>query len=258
MLNDQPKISIITVAYNSADTIGDTLKSVARQTYPHIEHIIIDGKSTDRTMEIVQEFPHVAMSLSEIDNGIYDAMNKGIRIATGDYVVVLNSDDFYHRETILEEVATVIKQNPVDCILGNVVFVKPDAADKVVRNYSVKNWHPGLFKWGFMPAHPATFIKKSCYEKYGLYRTDYRICADYELLVRMLYSQKSSYYIWDRTVLKMRAGGISNASLKNRIILNQEIVRACREHGIKTNLLIQGLKVFTKMNQFIFKGNIQL
>ena len=244
------KISIITITYNSGKTVKDTLDSIANQSYKNIEHIIVDGASTDNTLEIVSQYPNVKV-LSEPDKGIYDAMNKGVKMATGDIVGILNSDDFYPKNNIIQKVVNAFNAKKVDSIYGDVKFVAADNLEKVTRYYSSSKWNPEKFAYGYMPAHPSFFVKKECYEKFGVFKTDYAISADYELLIRFLYVNKISYHYIEEPLVTMRAGGASNQSLKSIYVLNKEIIRGCRENGISTNFPKLSLKFFNKISEFI-------
>lgn len=245
------KISIITATYNSAATVADTLKSVAAQTYPHIEHICVDGLSKDNTVEIIKSFPHVAQWVSEKDKGLYDAINKGIQMATGDMIGILNSDDFFPTDDVIASVAAAFEKQQADMVFGDIAFVRPANLDKVVRLYSSARFRPSKFAYGYMPAHPSCYIRKNCYGKYGLYQHDYKIAADYELLMRMMYTHKISYQYLKKVFVYMRTGGVSNQTLKSRYTLNQEIVRACRENGVRTNMALLSLKYFRKVGEYI-------
>jgi glycosyltransferase involved in cell wall biosynthesis len=245
-------VSIITATYNSAKTVADTLQSIASQTYLNIEHIIVDGASKDNTLDIVRQFPHVAKVISEPDKGIYDAMNKGLKMATGDIIGILNSDDFYDATNLIQKVVDAFEQQQIDAVFGDVTFVQPNNLKKIVRYYSSKHFHPKKFEFGYMPAHPTFFTKKETYEKYGVFKTNYHISADYELLIRLLYVHKLKYQYLNYSMVTMRAGGVSNSSLKHIYILNKEIVRACAENGIKTNMFKLSLKFFRKISEFIF------
>lgn len=246
------KISIITVCFNAEQTIQDTIQSVLNQRYPDIEYIIIDGGSTDRTVEVIECYrDKLAYLISETDRGIYDAMNKGIAAATGDIVGILNADDFYVDENVFSTVANVFKEEKVDSIFADLVYVRPNNLNKTVRYYSSKQFNPDKFSYGWMPAHPTFFVKRSIYHKYGLFKTDYKIAADFELLVRFLYRHRISYYYLNKVLIKMRTGGISTRNLKSNWILNKEIVRACSENGIKTSLLKISFKYFKKIFELI-------
>lgn len=246
------KVSIITVTYNSAEYIEHAIQSVQQQTYDQIEHIVVDGASTDHTLQIIDKNntpEHPIKVLSEPDEGIYDAMNKGIQMATGDVVGILNSDDFYANENVISKIMTIFEQGCIDVVIGDIVFVKPSDLNKVVRNYSARKWHPGKFAWGYMPAHPSCFIKRSCFKELGYYKTDYKIAADYELLIRFLKVYKLPYHYLPEVMVKMRTGGASTKNWKSNVTLNEEIIRGCRENGIRTN----HLKVYSKYFKKVFE-----
>jgi len=243
-----PSISIITATYNSAATIADCLRSVSSQTWP-CEQIIIDGASTDTTLEITREVSPSARIVSEPDDGIYDAMNKGIRIAAGDIVGILNSDDFYAGPHVLEKVATLFQQSDADVLFADLVYVRPGNLEKVVRYYSGADFTPDRFAWGWMPPHPTLFVRRELYERYGLFRTDYRIAADYELATRLLARYRVRYAYLPEVIVKMRTGGISTRGLWSTWTLNREILRACAENGISTNMLKVYSKYFRKLAQ---------
>ncbi len=204
-------ISIITVTFNSSKTLRDTIRSVLSQSFLDIEYIIVDGLSNDKTVDIIKEYEPLFQGrlkwISETDNGLYDAMNKGIRMATGDIVGIINSDDFYHREDIIEKVVEVFKTSTVQAVYGDVRFVRSNNLDKTVRYYSSKYFFSSLFRYGFMPAHPTFFTYRHYFKEFGFYKTDYKIAADYELLIRFLYIHhlKSRYLALD--FMKMRMGG---------------------------------------------------
>ena len=251
------KVSIITVTYNSGLTLCDTIKSVLQQEYPYIEYIIIDGLSNDNTVNIIREYETLFNGrlkwISEKDNGIYDAMNKGIQMSTGDIVGIINSDDFYHRNDIIEKVVRTFENNhEAQVLYGDVRFVNSNNLNKTVRYYSSKIFSPKLFRFGFMPAHPTFFTYRKYFQEFGDYKTDYKIAADYELLIRFLkiHQLKSKYLPLD--FMKMRMGGTSTASVKSNLLLNREIVRACRENGIWTCMPLLMLKYVFKVFEFIF------
>jgi glycosyltransferase involved in cell wall biosynthesis len=245
------KVSIITVTLNSAATLRTALESVSRQDYADIEHILVDGASRDQTVEIIRSHRHVARFISEPDNGLYDAINKGIRMASGDVVGILNSDDFFPSTSIVSRVVEALQQREVDAVFGDVVFVTPDDLEKTVRVYSSRKFHPRLFAWGYMPAHPTFYVKRRCYEDLGLYQTDYRIAADYELLMRFIHRHQISYAYVPLTMVHMRTGGVSNKTIASRYLLNREIVRACKENGVATSLPRLSLKYFVKIFEYI-------
>lgn len=247
------KVSIITVSYNSAETIRDTIESVLEQSYKDIEYIIVDGNSKDETMAIVTSYgDKVTKVLSEPDKGIYDAMNKGVALATGDIIGILNSDDFYETNNAIEDIVDHFKANiEAEVVFGDVVFVEPSNLNKIVRYYSSKKFKAAKLRFGWMPPHPATFIKKSVYDQYGLYKLGYKISADYEMFVRLLMVAKVKFSRIDKVIVRMRSGGASTDGIKSSLTLNQEIVRACRENGVYTNLLLVLLKIPFKLIELI-------
>ena len=248
------KVSIITVVYNNQNTINSAIQSVLKQDYSKIEYIIVDGNSTDGTVEKIKPYQkNLAHFISEPDKGIYDAMNKGLKLATGDIIGILNSDDFYANNNIISEIVNEFKDKKVDLVFGDIVYVKPDDLNKITRYYGSANFHPKKFAWGWMPSHPSCFLKREIYEKYGYFKTDYKIAADYELLTRFMAKHGISYSYIPKVFVKMRTGGVSSANFKSNWILNKEIVRACRENGIKTNMPKVLLKYFTKIFQLIRK-----
>ena len=219
------KISIITVCYNSECTIESTLKSVANQSYSGIEHVIIDGASKDGTLDIISRFNSVSVLVSEPDKGIYDAMNKGFSLATGDVIGTLNADDFYIDESVLSDVAIIFSDNSVDACFADLVYVKQDDTDDIVRYWKSEAYKPGLFKSGWMPAHPTFFVRKSVYEKLGVFDLNYKIAADFELLFRLIEKNEIRTAYLPRVVIKMRLGGTTNKSLNNINIQNKEIIQ---------------------------------
>jgi len=241
------KESVITVCYNSAETIVSTIRSVISQTYNDIEYIIVDGGSTDNTLQIVEKYKeHVDVLISEPDKGIYDAMNKGVNVASGDIVGILNSDDFYETENSINSIVSEFNDD-VNIVFGDMVYVNAYDLKKVIRFYSLPNFAPWKLRFGWMPPHPATFIRKDIYNKYGIYKTDYKISADYEIFVRFLLLNKLSFKYVNKTIVRMRAGGVSTSGLKSSIQLNKEIVRACMENKVYTNFIFLMTKVPFKL-----------
>jgi glycosyltransferase involved in cell wall biosynthesis len=242
------KISIITATYNSEAHIADCVRSVNSQTYDNIEHIIIDGASKDNTVKIIEETPNrVAKIVSEPDKGIYDAMNKGIRMATGDVIGILNSDDFFTSDDVIEKVVDTFNNNDIDALYGDVHFVDPNDLNKCVRYYSSAIFKPPLFRFGFMPAHPSFYMKRECYEKHGLYALDYKISSDFDLLVRYILKEKINCKYLKKDFVTMRTGGVSTENFNSRVTLNREIVKACKKYGIKTNMFLLSLKYLYKI-----------
>lgn len=240
------KVSIITPAYNSGATIRDTIESVLSQTYPLIEYIVVDGASRDNTLAILHEY-QIDKIISEPDNGIYDAMNKGIREASGDIVGVLNSDDFFTSVDTIEMIVKAFKENEVDAVYGDVHFVDPADLSKSVRYYSSAIFRPWLFRFGFMPAHPSFYVKRKCYARWGGYALEYKIAADFDLLIRFIYIRKIKSKYIKKDIVTMRIGGISTRNVKNRILINKEIIKACRKYGIYTNWFWISLRYMYKI-----------
>lgn len=246
------KVSLITVTFNSGQTLSETIRSVSAQDYANIEYIIVDGASTDGTQDIVKSHGGIISEfISEPDRGLYDAMNKGISMATGDIVGIINSDDFYHRPDAISRIVAGFLDSQTECVFADIRFVAAEDLNKTVRYYSSKRFNLGAFSWGFMPAHPTFFTYRKNFEKYGLYKTDYKIAADFELLVRFLYKHQLPYRYLNFDLMKMRLGGVSTASLKSTWIINQEDLRACRENGLKTNYFRLYSRYFRKMLEYI-------
>ncbi len=226
------KVSIVTVTYNSAASIHRTIESVLAQDYPHIEYIIVDGNSTDSTMEVIREYGNrIARVISEPDEGIYDAMNKGIALATGDIVGVLNSDDFFTHDSVVSTIAGQF-DGSIDALYGDVQFVS-DTTGKVTRYYSSQKFRPSRLKQGLSPAHPTFYVKREFYERYGNYNIRYKIAADFDLFARFFQTPMRYRYIQEPLVT-MRQGGISTR-IGSKLQLNQEIVTSCKQNGIRTN-----------------------
>ncbi len=248
------RISIITIAYNSAETIEATIQSVIAQDYTDVEYIIIDGASKDATMDVVDRYrDQIAVVVSEPDKGIYDAMNKGVARATGEVVGILNSDDFYADNTVLSDVAARFKETGADAVYADLVYVERDNPDKVLRYWKSKPYKPGMFRKGWMPAHPTFFLKNECYRAHGTYSTELRSAADYELMLRMLEKHAISAVHLPRVLTKMRVGGQSNVSLKNRIRANKEDRRAWKMNGLTPAWYTLTVKPLSKLTQFIRK-----
>lgn len=249
------KISIITVTYNSDKTLHDCMESVLQQTYPDIEYILVDGLSTDHTVDIIRSneyrFNGRLRWISEKDAGLYDAMNKGIRMATGDVVGILNSDDFFTSNDVIESVARSFDEKDVDAVYGDIHFVKPTDLGKCVRYYSSAFFRPFLFRFGLQPAHPSFYCKKKWYDKLGGYRLDLKIAADFELLTRFLYKHRLKTTYLKKNFVTMRTGGLSTCSLYNRHILNVEDIKACRANGIKTFYPLICFKYFIKLFELV-------
>ena len=246
--------SIITACFNAAPTVADTLKSISSQSYQNIEHIIIDGASTDDTLKIVQQFPHVSTIISEKDGGIYHAMNKGIGLCTGEVVGILNADDVYAHEDVISKVADLFKDASVDAIYGDLVFVDQQHPDKITRTWKAGSYHFKQFYNGWMPPHPTFFVRRSLYQQYGKFNTTLTSAADYELMLRFLLKHKIKLAYLPETMVRMRQGGKSTASLKNRLIANKEDHLAWKINGLKPHPFTLILKPLRKIKQFITYG----
>jgi len=245
------RVSVITVSRNSAGTIGASLRSVKDQSWPHIEHIVVDGASTDTTLDVVAtEGSHVAKIVSEPDRGIYDAMNKGIRLATGDVIAFLNADDFYSNPTVIASVAEKLQTNELSAVLGDVAFFN-GSPDRVVRRYRAAHFRPDRIAWGWMPAHPGLFVRARVFAETGLFSTEYRIAGDFEWVARAFRNRALTYAHIPEVLVMMRTGGVSTGGVRNTILLNREVMRACRALGIRTNWLMLLSKYPRKVLEFL-------
>ena len=245
------KVSIITVCYNSAETIENTIQSVLSQDYSTIEYIIVDGKSTDATLQIIEKYKtQISKIISEKDEGIYFAINKGIAMATGDIIAILHADDLYSNLQIISKVVRIFLEQQVDTVYGDLQYVERNDISKVRRNWRSGEYTEGLFLKGWMPPHPTFFVRKKCYEKYGVFNTLLKSSADYELMLRFLYKYKCSTAYIPEVLVKMRVGGKSNASLINRIKANREDKKAWLMNDLKPGIFTLIRKPFSKFGQF--------
>lgn len=249
------KISIITVTFNSEKTLQDTLDSVLRQDYRNIEHIIIDGGSTDSTVDIIRAYAskttsHSVKWVSEKDRGIYDAMNKGIAMATGDVIGILNSDDYFTSYNVVSKLAKPFEDETLEAVYGDIHFIHDGEPDKVTRYYSSKIFSPFWVRFGFMPAHPSLYVRKEIYDKVGLYKLDYKIGADFEMVVRMFHVHKIKAHYINMDFVTMRNGGASTSGVQSHKLLLQEDARACRENGLYSNQFLISLKYLYKVFEF--------
>jgi glycosyltransferase len=224
---------------------------VAAQSHPNIEHIIVDGASTDQTVKIVEGFPHVAQCISEKDEGIYFAMNKGIAMASGDVIGILNADDLYADNEVIAKVVAVFEDPAVDATYADLVFVERDDISKVVRTWKSGSYKLSSMYNGWLPPLPTFFVRRSLYEKYGYFNTMLRSAADYELMLRFLLKNQINVSYIPQTIIKMRQGGKSTASISNRIKANVEDRKAWRMNGLKPHLFTLILKPLRKIKQFI-------
>lgn len=248
------KISIITVTYNSAATIRDTLESVKKQDYPNIEHIIIDGASTDNTLQIVKEYPSVSRIVSEPDSGIYDAMNKGIKIATGNIIGILNSDDIFADNSIIGDVAKVFERTKIDAVYGNLSYFRSGEEHKVVRLWRTKPYYERFFEDGELPPHPTLYVRKEIYDEIGVFRADYKIAADIEFMLRLLKVKKAQSFFLDKIMVKMRLGGASTSGLKSYWTVTLETKRLWAENGLTYPFKLYFIRPLKKIQQLIRLG----
>ena len=226
------KITVITVCYNSATTITDTLSSVSDQSYDNIEHIVIDGGSSDGTIDLVNwHGKRVSKIVTGPDGGIYDAMNKGLRLATGDYVAYLNSDDFYANDKVIQQIAEAIHETNADAIYGDLSYVKRNDPKIRVRYWKSQMFQPGSFAQGFAPPHPTFFMKRKLLDELGGFNLSYTLAADFDLMFRALEIKKYTSTYMPLELTRMRTGGATNISLKSIIRQNKEILRSLRSHG---------------------------
>jgi len=248
------KISIITATYNSEQNIASALESVNSQTYKNLELVIIDGASKDNTISKIKEtFIGDLKIISEKDKGIYDALNKGIAIATGDVIGFVHSDDFLASTELLSKIAAIFQEEKADGVYGDLQYVNKEDTSKVIRYWKSEAFKPELLKKGWMPAHPTLFLKKEVYEKYGLFNLKYNIAADYDLMLRIFSDPTLKFKYLPEVITKMRLGGASNRSLKNIKLKSQEDLRALRANGIKNPLKVLAYKNFSKLGQFVGK-----
>lgn len=246
------KISIITVTYNSAKTLEQTIHSVLLQDHPDIEYIIVDGASTDGTLEIIRKYRHkIDHFISEKDDGLYYAINKGIALATGDIIGILHADDFYIDDHVLSKVNTVFSKTGADAVYADLYYVDSNNTDKIIRKWKSGSYTDGKFLWGWMPPHPAFFVKKEVYQKYGMFNTSLRSAADYELMLRFIHKNKIKLAYLPEFIVKMRTGGQSNASMKNRAKANMEDRKAWELNGLKPYFFTLTLKPLRKVLQFL-------
>ena len=222
-------VSIITVSYNSQETIRKTIESVNSQTYNNIEFIIIDGESTDNTISIIKEFDNVDVLISEPDSGLYDAMNKGIFIAKGQLIGILNSDDIFFDDNVVSDVVQYHERSEVDISIGNIVQYKND---EIIRYYNSKNWKPKALKYGYMPPHPSMFVKKDIYKEFGRYKLNYFIAADYEIMIRFFLNYCISWGYSDITTTKMLVGGVSTSGFKSYKMITKDIFKGFNDNNI--------------------------
>lgn len=253
------KISIVTITYNSAATVEDTLKSVTSQDYPDIEYLVIDGRSKDNTLDIVKKYKDkITRIVSERDGGLYFGLNKGLQLATGDVVGALHSDDMYVDEKVISKIVTKFKEDPtVEGVYADLVFVGRDDLNKPLRFWKAGEYSEGAFEKGWMPPHPTFFVKKEVYEKYGYLNTELKLSADYELMLRLVHKHKIKIVYLPETIVKMRMGGVSNVSFFVKLKANIEDKLAWKMNKLKPGLFTTLLKPLRKIGQY-FKRAYQM
>jgi glycosyltransferase involved in cell wall biosynthesis len=256
-MNKSPKISIITVAYNSGKTISNTIDSVLSQEYDNIEYIIIDGGSTDKTNEIIESYGEkISHYISEKDNGIYDAMNKGIQISTGKYIGIINSDDFYPNSNIIQKVVNKIKEEKSDCLYADLVYVDFENVEKIKRYWKSGEFNRTNFTKGWMIPHPTFFVSKEIYNTFGLYNLSLKSSSDYEMILRLLYKNQVSVSYLPEVTVHMRDGGYSNQNVWSRLRGNNEDLKAWELNNLKKPRFIRFLKPLVKVKQFFLKPKV--
>lgn len=250
------RITVITVSYNSDRTIVETLKSVKNQTYNNIEHIIIDGQSKDKTLEIVNSFEHVSKVISEKDNGIYDAMNKGIKNSTGQIIGILNSDDIFYDNEIIENIANEFNLNPeIQMIYGDIVFFK-NSEGNIIRYWKTKPYFEGFFENGYSIPHPSMFVRSSVYKEVGMYEPNYQISSDIDFMIRALKTYSISSKYLPCVIVKMRYGGRSTKDLSNILLGNSEILNVFKKNNLKASRFFFLKKFYFKIRQFFITKNL--
>lgn len=249
------KVSIITITYNSASTVEDTIKSVVSQDFPDIEYIIVDGLSKDNTLQVVNQYsPYISKIVSEKDKGLYDALNKGIKLATGDVVGMLHSDDVYANNQVISRVAQQFAIDPsVEAVYADLVFVDRNDTDKVLRTWRAGDYEEDSFLKGWMPPHPTFFVKKSVYDRFGGFNLDLKLSADYELMLRFIHKHKIKVAYLPETIVKMRMGGISNTSFFVKLKANMEDKMAWKINNLKPGLFTTLRKPLKKLFQYFDK-----
>ena len=250
------KVSIITVCRNSAKTIQRCINSVAQQTHP-VEHLLIDGNSTDSTIEIAEQCKSISRIISEPDKGIYDAMNKGIKLAGGDIIGFLNADDLLADQNCVSSLISVFGKKKIEAVFGNVEFFDSTSDKSCLRRYATPGFKPWWLKFGIMPPHLGTYLKRSVFQNYGNFKLGYKIAADYEFFVRIFYKKNIEYSYLNKTLVKMQSGGISNKDLYHRWLLNHEIIKACMVNKLYTNWFYLLLKIPYRLAELNFTRNEQ-
>ena len=248
------KITVITTAFNAVTTIEDTIQSVIHQTHPDVEYIVVDGASRDGTLDTLKKYhSYIKKFISEPDSGIYDGMNKGLRLATGEVVGFLNADDVYAANNVLARIAETMEHDNLDALYGDAEFVSASNPKQIIRRYRSNKFSPNRIGWGWMPAHPTLFLRRQIFERCGSFRADYRIAGDFELVARIFQDTSLHFCYLPDVLVRMRTGGVSTVGWRNTLLLNQEVLRACRENGIQTNVLKIISKYPAKLIEFLHK-----
>jgi glycosyltransferase involved in cell wall biosynthesis len=244
------KISIITVSYNAQDTIEETIISVINQNFIELEYIVIDGASTDNTVKIIKKYlDKIFYFVSEPDKGMYDAINKGIEISTGEVIGILNSDDIFSNNNIVSQIENAFLNKNIDAIFADISFVKNNF---IIRKLSSYKWNPRYFEFGIMPAHPTFYCKRNLFKQYGNYKIDFAIAADFELMLRFIYINRIRFLYLPLNMVNMKLGGKSTRGFKSLYVINKEIYKSFILNGVKTNYLKIYLKYFLKIFEFKF------
>ena len=251
------KITIVTVTYNSEKYLSHCIDSIQSQTYKNIEHIIVDGNSTDNTVKIIKQYGEkISKWISEPDRGMYDAINKGIAMATGEVIGVLNSDDMLYSNDVIENIVKTFKEQKVDSVYGDLQYVDQEVTSRVFRTWRGKSYDRNLFKRGWMPGHPTFYIKKSLIDTYGGYENHYFTAADYEFMARYLFRHKISSFYMPKLIAKMRRGGASNNNIYHRFRANRRDYLAMKKNLIPMPFLVSILKPLIKVHQYNIKTNL--
>jgi glycosyltransferase len=247
------KISVITVVYNNDKTIREAIDSVLSQNYHEIEYIIIDGASKDNTIMIIKEYQsQITKFVSETDSGLYDAMNKGVRLATGDVIGILNSDDLYQDNNVISDVMYEFRNDEkLDLVYGDLVYVKQDDTNKIVRNWRSIKYYQNFFEDGNVPPHPSLFVKTKVYQETGLFNLDFRLAADYEFMLRIFKKHSFNSKYINRVIIRMRLGGATNQSFKNIWNQNVEVLKAWNYNDFRLPFLLMPFRLFKRLNQFL-------
>lgn len=252
------KISIITVCRNSAKYLESCINSTINQSHKDIEYIVIDGASTDGTLSLLKsKYDKLITLVSEPDDGIYDAMNKGINLANGEIIGFLNSDDFYENDKVISKVANLFKNDTsLDCCYADLIYVNRSDTSKNIRYVKSSNFKKGLFYEGWCPPHPTFFVRKSIYEKYGNFNLNYKIASDVDLMIRFLEVHGINTTYIPEVWVKMRIGGTTNKSIRNIFLQNQEILSSLKTNGLKTSILRFLInKIISRSKQYLYKSN---